>query len=97
MNITKHSKFLILNGELQYNNMDGIHGILPNRNDPNEIKITTDESEMKLADNVQASAFKVLTVAEIEEMMKQHIDDVKSIVSVSLIVFSIQIYIENTF
>lgn len=78
-----------MNTEL-HNKMDNSNEIFRVCNDgnPNEIEITTDESEMELVENVQDEAFKVLTVVEIEEMMEQCINDIKSIVSVRLIGFS---------
>lgn len=58
---------------------------------PNGMEVTIDESELNLVGKRQDTAFVVLAVAEIEEMMDQYIADVKSIVSVSSNRFSYRI------
>lgn len=67
--------------------MDDVFGevLLNSDSDVNEINIAFDN--VKGVKNVEDSTFEVLTTAEIERLMDQYIDDVKSIIPVGLIAF----------
>lgn len=69
--------------------MNEFEGIILDCNE-DDSSSTSNEIEVLLdgIKNVQIATFKTLTTAQIEEMMKQVIDDVKSIVSVSFSSFS---------
>lgn len=69
-----------------------------NSGDSNEFDIKLDDESFHIPDETwddeKDETFKTLTITELEQMMKQDIDDVKSIVSVSFSCFSYVLFLK---